>query len=146
MDIAKLLFSCEVGYDYVDIGHCDIDIDGAGGSRYEVDVMIPSSRTLYTPLGGGASAADVVSVEQSLSQHTRVLYRRAGQIIRDKANAYARAELKDETIVDRAEFYAAVFSLCLANSHYLEKPDGALALFIRGCDLLAKWNSKTPGH
>jgi len=143
-DIGKLLFSCEAGYDYVDIGHFDIDVVETGTNAFHLDVTIPSSRTLYNPMGGGASAAELFSVEQSLPRQTKTLYKRAAQVIRDRADAMARSDLGDRHILDRAEFYMAMYCLCMAESHYLYKPEGALALFVCGHDLLTKWLTKEP--
>ncbi len=135
-DLGKLLFSCEAGYDFIDTGHFDVDIDA---ERAVINVNIPSTNVIYRTISGGASAAGLVSIEKSLPADTYRIYTELAKKIRGQAERLGRERLSDDTLVDRATFYEALFCLVLAESHYVQNPDGALALAARGYKILKDW-------
>jgi hypothetical protein len=138
-DIGKLLFSCEAGYDFVEMGHFDVDIRPLGGNEYEVNVDLPTARLVYRGLDGGASGAGLVSLERSLPKATPALYEKGKEVIRAVAQRLGNDRFHDDKLLDRATFYMALFCLVTAPSHYLQNPDGALALLARGHCALDNW-------
>jgi hypothetical protein len=141
-DIGKLMFSCQAGYDFVGTGNFDVNVKDAPSNECWVSVDLPSSRVVHRGLGGGASAAGLVSIGRSLPRTAQDLYQHASDMISQTAASLAREKLGDDKLMDRSTFYMGLFCLVTAENHYLQNPDGALALLTRGCRIIEKWKTK----
>ncbi|HEX3799325.1 MAG TPA: hypothetical protein VH413_11540 [Verrucomicrobiae bacterium] len=144
-DVGKLLLSCEVGYDFVGEGHFRIDVSRQQEPPgYLVKVHIPSDKPLYLPIKKGGSSAGVVSIGQTLPSRAVNIYETAKRSIRAFSMKLAQTTFDDQALIGRADFYKGLYSLIVAESHYLQNPDAALALLSRGCFFLDKWMTSDP--
>lgn len=139
-DIAKLLFSCEAGYDFVDTRHFDVDsfLDHSK-NKHVVNIELPSEEVSIQGMSVGASIAGLASIGKTLPPGTREIYVEAATIIRQCSRELGRDLLQDEDLLGRADFFMGLFCLVMAESHYPQNPDGALAMMSRGCRVLADW-------
>lgn len=136
IDIGKLIFSCFLGYDFVDAGHFDLNIIPISESIPfpTIQIKIPYLDEVHRNIQVGAVAGGLISNELSLPEDTPLLYDEATNSLFDAIKNLSD-RLEDETLTKRSFFYAAIFCLTLNPFHIISNSEGSLALYMRGYKL-----------
>jgi len=138
-DVAKLLFSCHAAYDFIDTKNFDLNIVERAPPDYRlIHMKIPDLDSVHVDMPPGAVAFGLISKESTLPKATPSLFQAAEKGVL-AGSEKLQEELNDSGIIDRARYLEAILCLTLGESHVVVNPKGALALTLRGLQMLKAW-------
>lgn len=104
-----------------------------------------SKKWIELPLRGGMSAASVTTWSQDVQDWVEPLFRGTARVIEDVINEITDYVRKDPDWLIRAKFHEAAHMLAATPIHVRADVDRAIAVFVRGVELLNEFYEQYHG-